>query len=143
MFQREVYLQPDAPDPVLDSKTVLRFVRRHYASAQAITSVDESGGEARTYVIDDKYIFKTQRPHRLRPSTSLKKETLFLTRLAADLPEVSVPRVLDYGQEESIEYIFMTRIPGQAFRRLTVEGESRRFILRDLGTTLRNIHSLD
>ena len=143
MFQREVYSQPDAPDPVLDSKTVLRLARRHYASAKAVTSVDETGGEARTYGIDDKYIFKTQRPHRLRPSTSLKKEAFFLTQLASGAPELSVPRVLGYGQEESIEYTLMTRVPGKAFRHFTVEGESRRSVLRDLGRTLRQIHSLD
>lgn len=87
MFSREVYSQPDAPDPVLDSKTVLRLVRHHYASAQAVTSVDESGGEARTYLIDNKYIFKTQRPHRLRLRTSQKKVSFFLTKLAAPSPD--------------------------------------------------------
>ena len=141
MFQRDVYSQPNVPDPVLDSKVVLKLARL-YASAQAVTGIDETGGEARTYIIDDKYIFKTQRPYRLRPSTSLKKEAFFLNQLKSEAPEVAVPRVLGYGQEGSIEYTLMTCVPGRAFRYLTVEGESRRSVLRDLGRTLKRVHSL-
>ncbi len=61
------------PDPVLDIDVILRLVRRHSQNASSVRGVDESGGEARTYVIDDDIIFKTQPPHRLRPRTSLKK----------------------------------------------------------------------
>src|SRR5438093_298952 len=65
---RDVYLQPDAPDPVLDERTVLAVVRRHVAAPCAVASIDESGGEARAYAISGPagdLILKTQRPHRV------------------------------------------------------------------------------
>ncbi|HZU77457.1 MAG TPA: aminoglycoside phosphotransferase family protein, partial [Dehalococcoidia bacterium] len=74
MVTRDVYLQPEAPDPVLDDAIVLALVRRHAPRAAGVTEVDESGGEARAYVVDGDIILKTQRPHRLRPRTSLAKE---------------------------------------------------------------------
>jgi hygromycin-B 7''-O-kinase len=77
---KEVYLQPDAPDPVLSQEFVLSLVRRHLPEAQAVTGVDESGGEARTYAIDDTVILKVQRPQQLRPSTSLAKEVFFCAK---------------------------------------------------------------
>lgn len=71
---RDQYLQPNAPDPVLVDTVVLGLVRPFVPTAQAVTAVDESGGEARTYLIDGQIILKTQRPHRLRPRTSLERE---------------------------------------------------------------------
>src|SRR5436305_13301736 len=74
---RDVYLQADAPDPVLDPATVLALVRRHVPGAEAVAEVEESGGEARTYGVqagDAALILKVQRPHQLRPRTSLEKE---------------------------------------------------------------------
>lgn len=50
MFE-DTYSQPHAPDPVLDDELVLSLVRRHVPEAVAVTGVDESGGEARTYTI--------------------------------------------------------------------------------------------
>lgn len=143
MQPRDFYRQPDAADPVLDEATVLGFVRRHLASPSAVTAVDETGGEARAYVIDDKYIFKTQRPHRLRPRTSLAREVLFLQRLASEAPEVSVPRVLGYGREGEVEYILMTRMPGVAAGRVQLTGAERAAMLEALGRSLRAIHRLD
>src|SRR5438045_3612581 len=70
--------QPDPRDPVLSDSVVLDFARRHVPAVRAVTGVDESGGEARTYVIDDNIILKTQRPHRVRPRTSLEKEVFHL-----------------------------------------------------------------
>src|SRR4051794_35762650 len=109
MLPSDRYLQPDAPDPVLDAERVLSLVRRHVPDAEAVTGVDESGGEARTYAIDAGLILKTQRPHRLRPRTSLEKETFFLQHLA-HVAELPVPRVLGYGRDGDVEYICMTRI---------------------------------
>ena len=43
---KDVYIQPDAPDPVLSEELVLALVRRHVPDAQTVTGVDESGGEA-------------------------------------------------------------------------------------------------
>ncbi len=137
---KDIYLQPDAPDPVLDPALVLDLVRHHVAEAQAVTGVDESGGEARTYAIDTNIILKVQRPQQLRPRTSLAKEVAFLNALAAD-PAVRVPRVLGYGRvEPSIEYTVMTRMPGQAFRTAPPTGQVRRAMLYDLGRMLRRIH---
>jgi hygromycin-B 7''-O-kinase len=133
---------PDPRDPVLDFQRVLALARRHLPSAHAVTGVDESGGEARAYAIDDDFIFKTQRPHRVRPRTSLAKETLHLEQLARCAPEVNVPRVLGYGNEDDVEYILMTRMPGIAMRYVEVEGVARSKLLRKLGSVLRRMHSL-
>ena len=115
----------DPRDPVLDFRRVLALARRHLPAAHAVTDVDETGGEARVYVIDEGFIFKTQRPHRIRPRTSLAKETLHLEQLAKNAPEVCVPRVLGYGNDDGVEYILMTRVPGVAMRSVQVEGPAR------------------
>jgi hygromycin-B 7''-O-kinase len=138
---KDIYLQPDAPDPVLSDDVVLALVRRHVPVALAVTGVDESGGEARTYAIDDQIILKTQRPHRLRPRTSLAKEVTFLRHLAT-FPEIPVPRVLGYIREESIEYLCMTRMPGTALSQRPITGPARTGVLRALGQVLRQIHSV-
>jgi hypothetical protein len=68
MLSGDIYPQPSAPDPVLEAKYVLTLVRRH-VPAVAVREVDESGGEARAYLVDDDKVLKVQRPHRLRPRT--------------------------------------------------------------------------
>ncbi len=138
---KDVYLQPDAPDPILDEATVLALVRRHVPDARAVLGVDETGGEARTYAVDEGVIVKTQRPHRLRPRTSQAKEAFFLGQFAR-IPDIPVPRVLGYGKEGGIEYTCLTRIPGVAVRRATLAGDARRAMLRDLGRALRRIHGI-
>jgi len=139
---KDYYIQPDAPDPVLDESTVMGLVRRHLPEARAMTIVDESGGEARTYRIDDHWILKTQRPQQLRPRTSLKKEVFFLNQLR-DLPGISVPTVLGHGRDgEHIEYTLMTRMDGVAIKHADLEGEARQQVLFDLGRMLRRIHAL-
>jgi hygromycin-B 7''-O-kinase len=130
-------------DPVLDSEVILAFARRHLPSAKDVTRVDESGGEARTYTIDEQFIFKTQRPHRVRPRTSLQKEVFHLQQLANRVPEVSVPRVLGYGREGDLEYILMTRMPGVAMHHVSIAGEARAALLGELGHSLRLMHDLD
>ncbi|HEX2916010.1 MAG TPA: aminoglycoside phosphotransferase family protein [Chloroflexia bacterium] len=142
-MHEDIYLQPGVPDPRLPDETVLAIARKYIPRAQTVTEVDESGGEARAYVIDNIYVLKVQRPHRLRPRTSLEKEVFFLKELATD-QRITVPEVLGYGREEPyIEYILLTRMPGRAFRRLKLEGPARKEVLRALGQTLRLIHSLD
>jgi hygromycin-B 7''-O-kinase len=144
---KDYYIQPDAPDPVWDEKTVLELVHRHLPDAQGVTRIDENGGEARTYAIDQDWIFKTQRPQQLRPRTSLKKEAFFLNRLA-DVPGVRVPRVIGHGRGgQTIEYTLMTRMPGVAveYANLTgapvvFTGAPRRQALMNLGRMLRQIH---
>ncbi len=107
-----------------------------------MTAVDESGGEARTYLLDEGYLLKTQRPQQLRPRTSLRKEVLFLQQLKG-VAGVSVPRFIGYGHPEPlVEYTLMTRMPGVAFRHANLAGEVRRAALQDLGRMLRRIHSI-
>jgi hygromycin-B 7''-O-kinase len=136
---KDVYLQPDAPDPVLTDAMVLGLVQQHVPGAQAVTGVDESGGEARSYRVDDDLILKTQRPHRLRPRTSLAKEAAFLGHLAA-FPAIPVPHVLGYGHAEGVEYLCMTRMPGDAVLRQTIAGPARAGLLQALGQVLHQIH---
>ncbi len=133
--------EPHPLDPVLSEETVLSLARRHAPGATAVTTVDESGGEARTYMIDDDVVLNTQRPHRVRPRTSLEKYAFFLDQLA-DHPEIVVPRKLGYGREGGVEYLCMTRIPGTAILNNPVEGPDRQEVLRTLGRTLGRIHQI-
>jgi hygromycin-B 7''-O-kinase len=138
---KDIYLQPDAPDPVLDAATVIALARRHIPDVRSVREVDETGGEARAYAVDEGVIVKTQRPHRLRARTSQEKEVCFLGQLAR-LPDLPVPRVLGYGREGGIEYTCLTRMPGIAVRRATLTGAARRAMLGDLGRVLRRIHGI-
>lgn len=139
---KDIYLQPDAPDPVLPEEFVLRLVRRHVARAERVLEVDESGGEARTYSVDGSLILKTQRPNRLRARTSLHKEALFLSQLRG-LRDIQVPTVLGYGEEAGVEYTVMSRMPGTAAINVGLAGAQRRAVLQDLGAMLRRIHEID
>ena len=141
MFEDD-YSQPEAPDPVLSNELVLTLDRRHVPTVRAVTAVDESGGEARTYAIDYNVILKVQRPQQLRPRTSLAKEVFFLQQLQGQ-PAISVPRVLGYGHEGPLlEYTVLTRLPGRAMRHVPLEEAARRQVLVELGKTLRQIHDL-
>ncbi len=138
----DFYFQPDAPDPVLNDEKVMALVHQYVPGAKAVTDVDETGGEARTYAIDDDLILKTQRPQQLRPSTSLRKEVLFLQQLE-DVEGVRVPKVIGYGHPEPmVEYTLMTRMPGIAFRNAELIGEARQESLKELGRMLRRIHTI-
>ena len=139
---KDYYVQPDAPDEVLSNEKVLSLARGHAPEVQAVTYVDETGGEARTYYLDDNLLLKTQRPQQLRPRTSLKKEVLFLQQLEG-VEGVNVPRFIGYGHPEPLlEYTVMTRMPGVAVRNAKLEGETRRAALKDLGRMLRRIHAI-
>ena len=139
---KDYYIQPDAPDLLLSTEQVLAYARQLAPEVKAVTSVDETGGEARTYAIDNHLIFKTQRPQQIRPRTSLKKEVLFLQQLEG-VEGVNVPKVIGYGHPEPlIEYTLMTRIPGVAFRNAQLAGETRREALKALGRMLHRVHSI-
>jgi aminoglycoside phosphotransferase (APT) family kinase protein len=152
---RDFYVQPDAPDPVLSHDAALSLARRHAPDAHAVTHIDESGGEARTYAIDEALILKTQRPQQLRPRTSLEKEVFFLDTIARLAPDLAVPRVLGHGRERiaasaldgaldgaTVEYTLMTRMPGVAMRHADLGDGERQEVLRRLGATLRRLHAL-
>jgi hygromycin-B 7''-O-kinase len=139
---KDYYIQPDALDNVLRDEQVLSLARQHRPDVKAVTYVDETGGEARTYYLDENLLLKTQRPQQLRPRTSLQKEVVFLKQLEG-VEGVSVPRFIGYGHPEPmLEYTLMTRMPGVAVRNAKLEGETRREALRDLGRMLRRIHDI-
>jgi hygromycin-B 7''-O-kinase len=139
---KDFYVQPDAADPVLDARAVLAIVHRHAPDAVAVTAVDESGGEARTYAIDDGLILKVQRPQQLRPRTSLAKERLLLRHLA-DREGIRVPRLLGGGvAEPGIDYTLMSRMPGVPMLAADLDGDGRRRVLLELGRMLRRIHAV-
>lgn len=141
MIIREYY-QPGAPDPVLDFDQVVGLVRRHVSAAQTVTGVDESGGEARVYFIDQNIVCKVQRPPQLRSWTSLEKEVVFLRHLAQAAPDLRVPRVLGYGHDDGVEYTCMTHLAGDAAVRTPIPGTQRVSTLQELGRTIRQIHEV-
>lgn len=141
MIVREYY-QRSAPDPVLDPQLVLELVRRHVPDARKMVHVEESGGEARTYFVDQNIVLKVQRPHQLRSWTSLEKEVRFLSQIAEDDPTMPVPRVLGYGREASVEYTCMTRMAGEAATRASIPDGSRPDTLRSLGRVVRRVHAI-
>jgi hygromycin-B 7''-O-kinase len=136
------YYQREAPDPVLEPEQVLRLARRHVPTVQALTGIDETGGEARVYYVDDAVVVKVQRPQQLRSWTSLEKEVVFLRHLAEAAPDLSVPRVLGYGKDGAVEYTVMTRMPGVAAVRASIPEPQRFATLRALGQTIRRIHAV-
>ena len=139
---RDYYLQPKSEDPVWTDEEVLFHVRRHTPEARAVKGVDESGGEARTYFIDDKLLLKVQRPHRVRPRTSLEREAFFLKRLEG-YTDISVPHLVGYGRTESGgEYSLISQMPGKTVNRCTSNLLHSQTILRDLGFMLRCIHDI-
>jgi aminoglycoside phosphotransferase (APT) family kinase protein len=140
---KEYYFQPGAPDPRLSDAEALRCVRRFVPQARAITGVDESGGEARTYLVDDDLVLKVQRPQQVRVGTSLAKEAFYLRQLAAHDPAVPVPRVLGHARETNLlEYNIQTRIPGVAFASTGLLPEARHRVIFDIGRLLRRLHAL-
>jgi len=145
MGRADVYLQPEAPDPVLTDDLVLDLTRRHVGTAATVTTVDESGGEARVYIVDDAVVVKTQRPHRLRPRTSLAKEAYLLDRLGTQLGQ-RIPRLLGFDrvdtEQGTVEYVCMTRMPGIAVRTATIPADARARVLRELGRLLRTLHDV-
>jgi fructosamine-3-kinase len=106
---KDVYYQRGFPDPVFEDGYVLGLARA-FTDAKAVTGVDETGGEARTYAVDSGVILKVQRPQQLRLSTSLEKEVFFLKQLGK-LDGVRVPKVLGYGKEGTVEYTVLKSAP--------------------------------
>lgn len=140
MQPRERHIDP--ADPVLDPETILRLARQHVPGVSAVLTVDETGGEARSYLLDDGTIFKTQRPHRVRASTSIEKAAFFQRQLEG-VDGISVPRVLGYGREGTIEYVCETRMPGIAVRYADLDEAPKRAMLGELGRLLRRIHTVE
>jgi hygromycin-B 7''-O-kinase len=164
MGRADVYSQAGAPDPVLPAPVVLELARTHLPAglpANAQVEVDESGGEARAYLIggpspDDRgscreahgygVVVKTQRPHRLRPRTSLAKEAALLAALAGPLSG-RIPTVYGYDRISTefgpVEFTVMSRIPGQPVHVTALTDAGRRAVLNDVTDVLREVHALD
>lgn len=145
MRRSDVYVQPGAEDPVLSEATVLRIARAHTGRAQALLEVDESGGEARAYLLDGEVVVKVQRPHRLRARTSLEKEARILGELAGPLAG-RVPRLYGHGRlaaaEGEVEYLVMSRLAGDALVRRSVTGAARSALVREVGALLARLHGV-
>ena len=142
MVFSDTYLQPNAEDPVLPEEAVVEAARRHAPEVGRLLEVDESGGEARAYLLDGGIVMKTQRPHRLRPRTSLRKEALFLAELERQ-GHFPVPRALGHGEIGGIEYLCLTRLDGVAIEHASVDAGARIAFLNELGRTLRSIHEIE
>src|SRR4051812_48924147 len=137
MGRADVYSQPEAPDPVLPEDVVRDLVHPHLPAGAGLTpgmQVDESGGEARAYLFDRSdsaagVVVKTQRPHRLRPRTSLGKEAALLEALAGPLAG-RIPAIYGYEQVDTVagpvELIVMSRVAGQSIGGRTVPPTARR-----------------
>jgi hygromycin-B 7''-O-kinase len=139
----EYYLQPDAPDPVLTEAEVLRCVRRFVPTAKAVKRIDESGGEARTYIVDEAIVLKVQRPQQVRIGTSLAREVFFLNQLVAAAPDLPVPRVLGYSRETNLlEYNIQTRMPGVAYADANLTPDARHEVIFSVGRLLRRLHAI-
>lgn len=145
MGRADVYLKPDAPDPVLSPATVLDIASQHSKAATAVLEVDESGGEARAYLLTGDVVVKTQRPHRLRPRTSLAKEAAILRHLAGPLGS-RVPVLFGHGHTDTpegpVEYLVMSRMPGDALVRRPVEASGRSDLVREVGALLARLHAV-
>src|SRR5947207_2897268 len=59
MGRADVYLQPEAADPVLSSATLLAIAEPYTGRRSRVLEVDESGGEARAYLLDGDVVVKT------------------------------------------------------------------------------------
>jgi aminoglycoside phosphotransferase (APT) family kinase protein len=140
----DVYLQPDAPDPVLDAALVRELAAEHAEHAGAVVEVDESGGEARAYLLEGDVVVKTQRPHRLRPRTSLAKEAALLARVAGSLGS-KVPRLYGHGRRDTpagvVEYLVMSRMPGRATRHVPLDAGQRQRLARETGRLIARLHA--
>jgi len=145
MGHGDVYLQPNAPDPVLPDAVVLDIAQAHVKLSTMQVNVDESGGEARAYLLGDGVVVKTQRPHRLRPRTSLAKEALLLRTLAEPLRHL-VPHLSGHGYADGaqgiVEYVVMSRIPGDALIRRPANGAARSALIRQVGELLARLHQV-
>jgi len=150
----DVYTRPGAPDPVLPVELVRELVRSHLPDGVRLSGgmeVDESGGEARVYLFarsdaSGGVAVKTQRPHRLRPRTSLAKEAALLGGLAWPLAG-RIPAIYGYDAADTpegpVEYIVMSRMPGRAVVAGGVPPAARQALFRAVAEVLRVVHALD
>jgi len=148
MGRADTYSQPEAPDPVLPDALVLELARAHLPESirvEEVVEVDESGGEARAYLLGGGVVVKTQRPHRLRPRTGLAKEAAILAALSGPLFG-RIPVVFGYEQADTdagpVELIVMSRLAGAALRTKQSVDMVKAEVLHEVATVLRAVHAL-
>ena len=129
-------------DPIFDSDFILSIVRCHVPDVKGVVSVDEQGGSARAYHIDDRITLKVQRPHRIKSEFNIQREVFLLKELEKQ-GVANVPGTLGYGKQGAFEYNCMTKIPGTAVRFAALTPEQRANMLYELGKTLYQIHNID
>jgi aminoglycoside phosphotransferase (APT) family kinase protein len=138
---------------VLPSAVVVDLARGQLPAGlgvDTVIGVDETGGEARVYLLAGdgaEVVVKTQRPPRLRPRTSLAKEAGLLAALARPLAG-RIPAVFGYDRVELedvglVEFIVMSRVEGRPVAVSAPDARRRAAVLRELAATLRVVHSLD
>jgi aminoglycoside phosphotransferase (APT) family kinase protein len=141
-MRETVYYQKGMPDPIFDENQILDIIHKYVPTAKTLKSIDEDGGEARVYIIDNNVVLKVQRPQQLRSSTSLEKEVFFLNQLEKET-DVVAPRVLGYGKDGTLEYICMTKIQGIKVEYTRLIRDEKTALLLVLGKELRKIHGID
>jgi hygromycin-B 7''-O-kinase len=154
MGRADVYSQPDAPDPVLPAELVRELAEAHLPADVRLADgmvVDESGGEARVYLFDRAdaaggVAVKTQRPHRLRPRTSLAKEAALLAALAGPLAG-RIPVLYGYDAVDTaagpVEFLALSRVPGRAVVAGGSPPTARAALFSAVADVLRVVHALD
>lgn len=143
MILKDVYVQPEVSDEVWNDNLILELVSEFVPSVKKVLGIDETGGEARTYAVDDNIIIKTQRPNRLRPRTNLEKEAFMLRQIEKE-SDINVPRVLGYTKRNNlIECIVMTRMPGDSIKRTEMREKELTEALIIHGKTLNKLHSIN
>src|SRR5215218_1910607 len=154
MGRSDVYSQPDAPDPLLPAELVRELAEPHLPSDLRLSDgmvVDESGGEGRVYLFNRADVgggvaVKTQRPHRLRPRTSLAKEAALLAALAGPLAG-RIPVLYGYDAVDTaagpVEFLVLSRVPGRAVVVGGVPEAARSALLREVADVLRAVHAID
>lgn len=154
MGRADVYSQPHAPDPVLPTELVRELAAAHLPPGARLAdgmAVDESGGEARVYLFGRAdtaggIAVKTQRPHRLRPRTSLAKEAALLAALAGPLAG-RIPALYGYDVVDTaagpVEFLVLSRVPGRAVVTSGVPDVARGALLSEVAAVLRVVHGLD
>ncbi len=146
MGRADVYIDPTATDPVLAESDVRRMAQEFLPDQLDPESfdVDESGGEARAYLLGG-IVVKVQRPHRRRARTSLAKEAAVLKALAEPLPG-RVPSLHGYGVAElpsgRHEFLVLSRIPGHAVRSHSGPVDMRP-LLSEVADILQSVHAIE
>lgn len=124
--------------PVWD-KVARIIAERHTLALGPIVRV--GGTENIVFFLGNEHILKIYTP--LRNGFHREKTALEFAEGKSKLP---VPRIRHGGEIEGYEYLILSRLPGETFRRdkwLTISGKSQVRIVSDLAAALRDLHAHD